>query len=52
MHKDKNYPGLREMFISAIFNVQSREIYPLRITINMRGEKTWNNDAKISDSVK
>ena len=43
---ETKYPGLKEMLKDAGLSVQGQERYPLRISIDQRGEQTINRDAK------
>ena len=43
---ETKFPGLKEMLKHAGLSVQGQERYPLRISIDQRGEQTINRDAK------
>ena len=48
IHMERLYPGLKELIKKKGLSVQAQEAYPLRTSINQRGEQTINRDEKTS----
>ena len=49
---DKRYPGLRPFFDTVGLSVQAQTKFPLRTSIDQRGEQSINRDAKTSGGIK
>ena len=49
---EEKYPGLKEMLKKAALSAQGQDKYPLRISIDQRGEQTINRHAKTSGGIK
>ena len=43
---DDRYPGLKPLLQSNGFSVQAQTAYPIRTSIDQRGEQSINRDAK------
>ena len=43
---DERYPGLKELLNTTGFSVQAQTSYPIRISVDQRGEQSINRDAK------
>ena len=46
---DNLYPGLKELIQENGLSVQAQDSYPLRTSVDQRGEQTINRHAKTSD---
>eukprot|EP00795_Rhopilema_esculentum_P011282 gene11282-21474_t len=48
---EKLYPGLKGLLREKGMSVQAQEYFPLRVTIDQRGEQTLNRDAKTTGRI-
>ena len=49
IHRERLYPGSKELIKKK--GLQAQEAYPLRTSIDQRGEQTLNRDAKTSGKI-
>ena len=49
---DSLYPGMKELLEYTGLSVQGQDKYPLRISVDQRGEQTINRDAKTTGGIK
>ena len=48
---DELYPGNKELLLKHGVSVQGQDRYPLRTSIDQRGEQTFNRDAKTTGGI-
>ena len=51
LNLDNLFPGCKDLLIAYGISVQGQDRYPLKISIDQRGEQTFNRDAKTSGGI-
>ena len=51
LNLDNLFPGCKDLLIAYGISVQGQDRYPLKTSIDQRGEQTFNRDAKTSGGI-